>query len=70
MVPMGRQLCDLLARWKKHTGAGGEQRVFPFGSTRENHAQEILKSVAGELGGPVAGMHHFHAFKHYFKTTH
>jgi integrase len=70
MVPMGGQLCDLLARWQKHTSGSGEQRVFPFGSTREDRAQEILKSVAEELGGPLAGMHHFHAFKHYFKTQH
>lgn len=70
MVPMGPQLHDLLARWKKHTGGSGDERVFPFGSTREDRAQEILKNVAEELGGPLAGMHHFHAFKHYFKTQH
>ena len=69
-VPMGPQLCHLLARWKAHTGGKGEERVFPFGSNKENRAQNILKSVAEELGGSVAGMHHFHAFKHYYKTQH
>jgi integrase len=69
-VPMGPQLSQLLARWKARTGGEGEARVFPFGSNKENRAQKILKSVAQELGGSVAGMYHFHAFKHYFKTAH
>jgi integrase len=70
MVPMGPQLWDLLARWQEHTRGKGDERVFPFGSTREDRAQEILKSVAEELGGSLAGMNHFHAFKHFFKTEH
>jgi integrase len=42
-VPMGPQLYSLLLAWKEHTGGTGTARVFPFGSTRENKAQAILK---------------------------
>jgi hypothetical protein len=67
---MGPQLRLLLLRWKEHTGSEGDARIFPFGSTREDRAQEILKEVASGLGGALKDIHHFHAFRHYFKTQH
>jgi integrase len=69
-VPMGPQLRQLLWGWKEYTGGSDEARIFPFGSTREDQAQRILKDVASGLGGPLKDMNHFHAFRHYWKTQH
>ncbi len=69
-VPMGPQLFALLKRWQERTGGCGDCLVFPFGSSRQDRLQGILKKVCAELAGPVRDMHHFHAFKHYIKTQH
>jgi integrase len=48
----------------------GNGAVFPFGSSREDRAQEILKEAVAELGGEVRDMLFFHALRHYFRTQH
>ncbi len=69
-IPMGPQLLALLTRLYARTNPAPEDRVFPFGSTKEDRMQLILKTQAKKLGGAVAQMSHLHALKHYFKTTH
>jgi integrase len=69
-VPMGLQLHQLLNRWQQHTGGNGVSLVFPFGSSKQDRIQAILKKVCAELGGSLRDMNHFHAFKHYHKTQH
>jgi integrase len=69
-VPMGPKLYQLLKRWQEHTGGHGDSLVFPFGSSKQDRIQAILKKACAELGGSLRDMNHFHAFKHYHKTQH
>jgi integrase len=69
-IPMGPQLLAVLKRSHALRNLKPEDRVFPFGSTKEDRLQEILKTNAYSIGGAVAQMSHCHALKHYFKTTH
>ena len=68
-IPMGPKLYELFKGLRERSN-GDDGLVFPFGSTREDTAQEILAESAKALGAEVREMSFFHALRHYFRTQH